>query len=227
MTGTGFKAVGEEANPSLVDAVVWLVPGEKVGEECFAFGQSSGYVVELGGGEGEGLDDVLVDEQCAGRHLSDEVEAIEVSHLLVHKVAVEQAVVVDSGGGEGVADEEDLLCVVFLDEECIVVNRLAWEVVEGECEFFPSHFVGLGHGLDVRDGIGSQAGQAIFIGVLENIDPLARCIDGAVELGEARGDVVGVVVVIVRDKQAVQAGELACFSQLDDLIDYPAAAAIY
>ncbi len=82
---------------------------------------------------------MLVDEQCSGGDFSKKSEAIEVAHRFVQKVAIEQAIVVDSRRGEGVADEKDFFSGVLLDEQRIVVDRLAGEVVECECEFFPSH----------------------------------------------------------------------------------------
>ena len=59
---------------------------------------------------------MLVDQQRAGGHLSYLIQAIEVAHLFVQEAAVLEAVVVDSGWCEGIADEEDSFGTVLFDE---------------------------------------------------------------------------------------------------------------
>jgi hypothetical protein len=69
--------------------------------------------------------------------------------------------------------------------------------------------VGFRHDLESGDGIGSQTGQAICGGAFENVNHGTRCIDGTLELGETGADVVGMVVVIVCDEEAVEPGDFA------------------
>ena len=73
-------------------------------------------MVELSSVETERFDDVLVDEQRSGWDFPKKAEAIEIAHRFVQKVAIEQAVVVDSRRSERVTDEEDFFGVIFLYE---------------------------------------------------------------------------------------------------------------
>ena len=152
---------------------------------------------------------MLIDEQRSIGDFPQQIEAVKVTHRFVQKVAILQAVVIDAGWGERVADEKDFFGVVLLDEQRIVIDCLAGVVVERECKFFLSHLVGFGHDFDIGDRIGSQARQAIVAGAFEYINHWAGCIDGAIELGQAGSGVVCMVVVIMRDEQAFEAGQLA------------------
>ena len=53
-------------------------------------------------------------------------------------MAIEQAVVIETGGAEGIADEEVPLPVVSRDIQAAMVDRLTWEVRVAEFKLLPS-----------------------------------------------------------------------------------------
>ena len=81
---------------------------------------------------------MLVDEQGVWRDAFEQVQAIEVSHVRMEEIAIEQAVIIDARGGEGVADEEDVFTGILFDQERLVVEGLAREEIGRELKFLPA-----------------------------------------------------------------------------------------
>ena len=220
LEGLAGGGVGVDAGPAFVDGVVGVGQGSEFGQELGAPAEFEAHAVDAGGVVAEHGQDVLVDEPGVAAELFKKTEAVEIAFVLAGEVAVLQAVIVGAGGGERVADEEDLFAGFAFNVQAAVVEGLAGEEVAGHAELAPLPGVGLAFDF-AGDGVGGEAGHAVAAGVFDDVlDLIAIEHFGAEAFGDFAG-VVGVVVVVVGDPEAFEgfeaAGGLEFFEFFDDL----------
>ena len=147
---------------------------------------------------------MFVDQQIIATHLLDGSQAVQKPFFGWKKVAVEQAVVVHARGRERISDKEDGLAVVVFRHKAAVIDGLAGKVRVSEFEFVPALACAVVHCLDAMNRVGRQTRHAIGLGMFQNVPHFLAEGDGAMKFVRRRLRYVAMVVVIVRDIDAVK-----------------------
>ena len=112
LPGLRGEPVRVESRPLLVDSEVGVLPRNQFRYHAFLFLKHRPHGLELLIVVAENLCDVLVHQPILAFQLCDLVQATKVPCRRMQQVAIQQAVVIETGRTEGIADKEVPLPVV-------------------------------------------------------------------------------------------------------------------
>jgi len=145
------------------------------------------------------------------------IEAVEVSCTLTHKIANLEAVIVDAGRSKGIAGEKQRAAAVALHQQAVMIECLSWKFEKGELEFMPAYPRAIWLWLPGRDGRSGQARHPVMRRVLQDVGQARREIDRASEVVRQHLCVIGVVIMVMSDPNAVHGLQPAVRRQLIQL----------
>src|SRR5664279_1436949 len=123
-TRRDLRGVRIEPCPLFIHAEIRIIPGNQRRYQVATLLEGVDHEIEMGWRKPEGGRDVVVEEQIVARQVADVAQTNEEALVGWEEVAVDQAVIVHAGRGEGISDEEDGLSAVMLRQQAAMIEGL-------------------------------------------------------------------------------------------------------